>query len=288
MKPLALITLLLLTSITVSAAEPIHVLIIVGPSKHPPGSHEVAAGGRVLKHCLEQFSDVKVDLVNEWPKDELRQRASTVVFLGDTFPANRFPKPEQNLADLSKMMDRGCGIVCVHYATGLLGEDVSKDGSHPLLLWMGGYFANRSCPHHESIARIYPSATITPAAPEHPISRGWKAFTLHDEPYIKNYFGPDENQPASNVTILASSMLPPEDPHEEAVAWCVDRRDSGRGFGIVMPHFFKNWQQEELRRIILNGILWTAKRDIPQTGVQSTLPELKSFEPEAVEYQPRR
>jgi hypothetical protein len=25
--------------------------------------------------------------------------------------------------------------------------------------------------------------------PEHPISRGWKEFMLHDEPYINNYFG---------------------------------------------------------------------------------------------------
>jgi hypothetical protein len=61
------------------------------------------------------------------------------------------------------MMARGCGIVCVHYATGLLGEDVSAEGDHPLLQWLGGYFANRSCPHHESFARIFPAATITPA-----------------------------------------------------------------------------------------------------------------------------
>jgi type 1 glutamine amidotransferase len=288
MKQLALILFLLVSSASVWAAEPAHVLIVVGPSKHPPGSHEVAAGGRVLKHCLEQVSDVRVDLVYEWPKEELRRQASTVVFLGDTFPANRFPDPEQNLADLSNMMERGCGIVCIHYATGLLGQDVSKDGSHPLLQWMGGYFANRSCPHHESIARIYPEATITPAAPEHPVCRGWKEFTLNDEPYINNYFGPDDNQPAPNVTILATSMLPPDQPHKEAVAWCVARRDGGRGFGLVMPHFFKNWNQDNLRKFILNGIVWTAKREIPQEGLQTTLPELKTFEPEAVEYKARR
>ena len=273
------------------SAEEAHVLIVVGPSNHPPGSHEVAAGGRVLKHLLEHsgnVTDLKVDLVTEWPSEELRTQASTVVFIGDTFPANRFPNPEQNLADLSKMMNRGCGIVCIHYATGLLGQDVTKDGDHPLLRWMGGYFANRSCPHHESFARIYPEAKIEPAASDHPISRGWKTFVIHDEPYTNNYFGPNDNQPASNVTILATSMLPPQDPKREAVAWCVERADQGRGFGIVMPHFYKNWRDDDLRTLILNAIVWTAKKEIPQDGVQTAAPELKAFEPGAVEFVPRK
>lgn len=29
-----------------------NVLILVGPSTHPPGTHEVAAGGRLVAHCL--------------------------------------------------------------------------------------------------------------------------------------------------------------------------------------------------------------------------------------------
>lgn len=176
--------------------------------------------------------------------------------------------------------------MCLHYATGLLGEDVKPDGAHPLLVWMGGYFANRSCPHHQSIAKIFPAATITPAAPAHPVSRGWKEFTLNDEPYINNYFGPDGNRLAPNVTALATSMLPPESPKRETVAWCVERAAGGRGFGIVMPHFYKNWDNEDLRRFILNGIVWSAKCDVPAGGVQSALPDLKTFSPESVEYVP--
>ncbi|MDG2388164.1 MAG: ThuA domain-containing protein [Planctomycetaceae bacterium] len=290
MKFLFALCLLPLTVASIFAEES-HILIVVGPSNHPPGSHEVAAGGRVLKHLLEETENVDhliIDLVDEWPNEKLRKQASTVVFIGDTFPANRFPDPQQNLADLSKMMDRGCGIVCLHYATGLLGQDVTKDGDHPLLLWMGGYFANRSCPHHESFARIYPAATITPSAPDHPISRGWKPFTLNDEPYTNNYFGPDKNQPAPNVTILATSMLPPQDPKLESVAWCVDRKEGGRGFGIVMPHFYKNWKQDELRKFILNAIIWTAQREIPKQGVETSLADIKQFEPESLEFIPRK
>ena len=242
-----------------------------------------------MKHCMETMANVpgvKADVVYEWPTQALRDAASTVVFIGDTFPVGRLPNPQQNLADLGVMMQRGCGIVCVHYATGLLGEDVTPEGDHPLLGWLGGCFANRSCPHHESFARIFKAATIIPAAAQHPIARGWHEFTLHDEPYINNYFGKGENKLAANVTALATSLLPPENPKRETVAWCVERSDGGRGFGIVMPHFYKNWSNEDLRRFILNGIVWTAKLEVPAGGVQTTLPDLKEFKPVSVEYVP--
>jgi len=271
----------------VSAAETqTQVLIVVGPSSHPPGSHEVAAGGRLIQHCLNEaknIADLRAEVVYKWPDDEqMLDAVDTVVFIGDTFPPNRFSGSDAILAKLGSMMNRGCGIVCVHYATGLRAEDVASDGEHPLLHWMGGYFATR-CPHHQSIAKIYQNATITPAAPAHPVSRGWKTFTLHDEPYINNYFGSDGNQLASNVTALATSMLPPEKPKREIVSWCVERDDHGRGFGMVMPHFYHSWKIDDLRMFILNGIVWTARRQVPKSGVQSALPKLTSFEPESVE-----
>ena len=273
------------------SGAPIRILIVVGPSSHPPGTHEVAAGGRLMKHCLENMTNLpgmKVDLSEGWPQDQaMLEAASTVVFTGDTFPPMRLPESAAIMSKLNSMMQRGCGIACVHYATGLRAEDVTADGEHPLLHWMGGYFATK-CVHHQSIARIFPAATIVPAAPQHPISQGWKEFTLNDEPYINNYFGKDGNQPASNVTVLATSMLPPESPSKQAVSWCVERPDSGRGFAIVMPHFFRNWKMEDLRRFILNGIAWTAKLNVPAEGVQTTLPDLATFNPQVLEPLPRK
>jgi len=245
-----------------------------------------------MKYCLENvvnISSVQADWYDEWPKEQrVLDEASSVVFIGDTFPPQRMPDTAMILAKLDAMMERGCGIACVHYATGLWGQDVAADGAHPLLNWLGGYFANKTCPHHQGEARIYSAATITAAANEHPISRGWKEFTLHDEPYINNYFGKDENRLASNVTAIATSMLPPENPKRETVSWCVQRADGGRGFAIVMPHFYKNWAMNDLRCLILNGIVWTAKLDVPADGVKTTLPALKEFQPVSVEFQPSK
>lgn len=275
-----LVSALALACSLVQAAEPARVLIVVGPSDHPPGTHEVAAGGRLLKHCVESMTnvpDVKAAVVEGWPDKMSRDAASTIVFIGDLFPPNRLPDAKRNLADLDAMMRRGCGIVCIHYANGLSAADVADDGEHPLLHWAGGYYATR-CNHHKSVAKVFPAAIITPAT-GHPITRGWKEFTLHDEPYINNYFGKDGNRPAPNVTTLATSMLPPEAPQRETVSWCVERPDGGRGFSIVMPHFYRNWTHGDLRRFILNGIVWSAKLDVPVGGVQSTPPNLTEFNP---------
>ena len=120
------------------------VVIIVGPSTHPPGTHEVAAGGRLLKWALENMSNVsgvKADISHGWPKEaRVLDNARSIIFIGDTFPPQRMPDVEANLKQLTQLMDKGVGLVCVHYATGLRAEDVQPDGSHPLLKWLGGYF----------------------------------------------------------------------------------------------------------------------------------------------------
>jgi type 1 glutamine amidotransferase len=205
---------------------------------------------------------------------------ASVVFIGDLFPPEVMPNRDTVMRHLTVMTKRGCGIVCVHYATGLEAKHVSPDGDHPLLHWTGGYFATR-CKHHQSVARVFQKATIEPAKADHPVLRGWQPFTLHDEPYINNYFG--KGGPAANVTALATAMLPPEKPNRETVAWAAERSGGGRGVGVVMPHFYRNWRLDDLRVLILNAVVWTAKQDVPKDGVRVKLPDLATFQPAAVE-----
>lgn len=264
------------------------VAIVVGPSKHPPGTHEVAAGGRLMSWCLNHLGNVsgfEARVFYHWTEDPFLTDASSVVFIGDQFPAERLGASETAMSDLSEMTKNGCGIVCVHYATGLGVDDVTEEGDHPLLHWTGGYFATR-CNHHQSKAAIF-EATITPAAPEdHPIRRGWDTFHVKDEPYTRNWFGKEGL--ADGAIALATAEYPPEDPKTEVVAWAIDRPDGGRGAGITMPHFYRNWEREELRRFILNTIVWSAGADVPESGVQTTLPDLLTFQPESLDPKPRK
>ena len=80
-----------LTSQTPAADPPrAQVLVLVGPSTHPPGTHEVAAGGRLVAYCLEHAENVpgmKATVVTKWPDDrQMLQKVATVVFTGDRFP----------------------------------------------------------------------------------------------------------------------------------------------------------------------------------------------------------
>ena len=48
------------------------VLIVVGPSNHAPGTHEVAAGGRLIEHCLENavnLDGIDAEVIYEWPEE---------------------------------------------------------------------------------------------------------------------------------------------------------------------------------------------------------------------------
>lgn len=266
------------------------VLILVGPTDHPPGTHEVAAGGRLIQWAVHNMSNVpgvKADVIYEWPTDKrILETANTIFFIGDTFPPQRMPETAAIMKDLEAMMARGAGIVCVHYATGLRTHDITPEGAHPLLQWLGGYFATKT-PHHQSVARVFRGATISPTEANHPVLRGWKEFTIDDEPYYNNYFGPNGNKMEPNVTAFATAMLPLEAPKREVVSWGVERKDGGRGFAIVMPHFYKNWANDDLRKFIMNAIVWSAKLEVPQAGVQTPTPDLTKFGAAAVEPPPR-
>lgn len=280
-----LLSLFLFVALGVRAAD---VMIVVGPSNHKPGSHEVKAGGRLMAHCLSNAINVKgirARVFYEWPDDpKVHRESDTVVFIGDQFPAERMPNAKSAMKALTSMVKRGCGIVCVHYATGLGAGHVEEDGEHPLLHWTGGYFATR-CQHHQSVARIF-DATIKPGKKGHPVMRGWKAFKIRDEPYTKNYFGLKGLAPG--VSSLATAQYPPNDPRTEIIAWGIERKDGGRGMGVTMPHFYRNWERDELRKFIMNGIVWTAGLEVPKEGVETPMPDLASFNPEALDPVPRK
>jgi type 1 glutamine amidotransferase len=273
-----------MTAATVAADDgPARFLIVSGPSTHPPGTHESAAGARLLAHLIETapaFQPAKVEVVSAWPDDaKALDGLSCVIFVGDLFPGETLADPSRIKADIQNLADRAVGLVCLHYATGLHAEHVTPEGDHPLLRWIGGYFAS-GCAHHKSTARVV-TTTLEPAGGDHPILRGWSAVKLEDEPYWNNYFGPTGM--AKNVTALVTAMVPPEDPRREVVGWAIQRPDGGRGAGLVVPHFYRNWRDDDLRTLILNTVAWSSRREVPSEGVKTPKPDLNQFGAQATE-----
>ena len=99
------------------------------------------------------------------------------------------------------------------------------------------------------------------AQPDHPICRGWKEFALHDEYYLNPTIHGDAT-PLLQVAVKDKPVV---------VGWAYERPDGGRSFGTTLGHFYRNFQREDFRRMIVNGILWSSKVEIDKSGARVDL-----------------
>jgi len=265
-------------------------VIIAGKPSHPPRMHEFNAGVQLLDKCLQNVPGLQVEIVlNGWPKDEsVFKDADAVVFYMDG--GGRHEVVQENGRRM-KMVDewtkRGVGIGCMHY-----GVEVVKDqAGQQFKRWIGGYYENSfSCnPIWEPVFTQFA---------RHPITQGVKPFQAKDEWYFNMRFISDN--PGNKAGMLEkTSFVPilvaaPDDevrdgpyvypkgpyPHiqqakgrAEAMMWAVERPDGGRGFGFTGGHFHDNWSNENYRKVVLNGMVWLAKVDVPKNGIESTVSE---------------
>jgi putative heme-binding domain-containing protein len=281
LRPLAALLLAIAGSVPLAAtaadALPKKIVLIAGamhqgPQGHPAGTHEYELTARLLKHALETAPNVKgvkpeVHLQG-WPRDEhTLDDADAIVVISDGADRNAQDHPllvGDRWKTLKKQMDRGCGLVAIHWTLFVPRQPAGDD----LLEWIGGYFDYESgSGANKWYSKIQTAATTPhPASPDHPISRGLTPFPLREEYYYAIRFRP---QDARLTPILSTSI--PGDPQEQVVAWAVERDGGGRGFGFTGGHFFENWSSENFRRMVLNALLWTVHVDVPSGGVQSAV-----------------
>ena len=55
--------------------------------------------------------------------------------------------------------------------------------------------------------------------------------------------------------------------------WAYERPNGGRSFGFTGGHTHTNWGDPNQRKIMLNGLLWLAKIDVPAKGVEDKITE---------------
>ncbi|MBI2826687.1 MAG: ThuA domain-containing protein [Planctomycetia bacterium] len=248
------------------AAEPAKKIVLVaGTPSHGSGEHEFNAGVLLLKSCLDRVPDVKCEAYHGgWPKDaDALATADSILLYMDGGGGHPLLKAD-HLARMRALMDRGVGLVCVHYAV----EIPKERGGPELTDWIGGYYETGYSINPHWVAQFK-------ALPDHPIARGVKPFSIRDEWYFNIRFRPEL---AGVVPILKAT--PPDDVRrtpaaaehpgrEEIVAWAVERPDGGRGFGFTGGHFHANWGDDYFRKIVLNALVWAAHGEVPPEGVAS-------------------
>lgn len=257
---------------------------IAGVRSHGYGAHEHYAGCMILANALrERMPQLQVEVIRDgWPSDpSALDDADCLVMYADGgggHPVNA------HLEQVDKLAARGVGIVCLHY-----GVEVPKgeSGDH-FLKWIGGYF--------ETDWSVNPHWTADfKQLPDHPITRGVKPFQINDEWYYHMRFRPQ----MEGVTPILSDLPPdesltrPDGPHSgnpnvraavlqrkerQHVAWAAERPDGGRGFGFTGGHVHWNWGDPNFRKIVLNAIVWAARAEVPENGVQDEPVTLEQLE----------
>ncbi len=238
------------------------VVLIGGKKSHGPGEHDFVSGLGEIKQALLTTTNVHglsvVSFPGEWPADSAALAgANTVVWYFDGIQQTPHPllNPERRAA-FAKLMEQGVGLVCLHQATSLPEDNTSI----PLLDWLG------AC-RYGMIDRANVMCAYTQSHGESAVARGWTSFSYKDEIYPTLRFAPD----LKGITPLLTAIAPPEKPVEHTVAWTYERSGGGRSFGFTGLHYVTSMRVEPVRRLVLNGILWSAHVEIPAGGVDSPL-----------------
>ena len=249
------------------------IVLVAGRPSHRSGDHEHNAGIKLLAKRLRALDSVIVANYhdNGWPKDPtFLDNADTLVLYMDGGGGHPALK---HLEEIAAHCGDGGGLVCIHYAV----EIPKGEGGEAWRKWIGGYY--------ESGFSVNPHWTLTDVElDEHPVCQGVKPWDGHDEWYFNMRFRenmgsvtrllqakPDDEARSGSTTyprgpkkhiVAASGRM-------ETVMWAVQRQDGGRGIGFTGGHFHKGWANDQQRRLVLNGILWSSGHEVPKGGVMS-------------------
>ena len=248
---------------------PRKVLLIGGTKSEGPARHDYPNGIRLLKGLLESSSDLKghgefvvAAYPDGWPKDAAAfDGVSTIVWYFDGLDKHPLLDARRR-ARFDALMQRGVGLVVLHQASTVPpGNDLG------LPRWLGAARLGM-------FDRTTESATLVPAHPTHPVSRGVGAFTYRDEFYPTFRFTGGKQlvailQATLHVQYRDGAQLVEDVPESRPVAWAFERPGGGRSFGFSGAHYLETLDQPGVRRLLLNAIFWTGGLAVPEGGVRS-------------------
>ena len=152
------------------------------------------------------------------------------------------------------MMRKGVGLVTIHWASAVRKKNLDRLGERWMDYLGGSWVSNYGLSTD--------TAMLKQLVPDHPVCRGWKEYELYDEFYLKPVI--KAGTPLLQVTTKGEEVI---------VGWAYERDDNGRAYATTLGHFYKNFQVEAFRRIIVNAILWSAYVEVPPEGAPVNLNE---------------
>lgn len=241
--------------------DPVKVLFIGKEPDHPFATHMYLHTGEMLSECLKLSGDIETVVSDGWPKDAGNLEGVRTIVLYMT-PAAEFLLDGPHRAEFEAMMKRGVGLVTLHWASSVHQANFERLGE----TWMG-YLGGTWV---SNVGLHTGDSPLRQLAPQHPISRGWEEYEIHDEYYLNPTIG----EAATPILQVMARDKP------VVVGWAFERPDGGRSFGTTLGHYYRNFQREPFRRMIVNSILWSAKVEVPEQGARVDLPAKQLALPE--------
>lgn len=259
-------------------AEKKKVLFIAGGPSHGFGAHDHLAGCSLLAAKLKEAKPGYETLVSkDWPTDAtMLDGVDAIVIYCDGGPRHLALK---HIREIEKLTRKGVGVGMIHYAV----EVPEDEGGEYWLKWIGGYFLiNKS---------VNPHWTATfDKLPQHDVTRGVRPFKTTDEWYFNMQFRdgmkgvspiltavpPDQARSGRDEAHAGNPEVRAQigKNHPEHVMWVSENEGGSRGFGTTGAHFHVNWAQDDFRKVVLNAVVWIAKGEIPENGIETKRPTI--------------
>ena len=235
-------------------AKAAKIVFIAGSNYFKPGEHEYIGGCALLMDLVKQTQGVASVLALDWPKNpETFAGARAIVFFVDGAEKHSMLKGER-MAQLQKLTEAGVGLAMLHQ-----GVDIPKDKGEQMRDWMGAAWEKGYSQRAHWIDTYK-------ALPDHPITRGVAPFKIDDGYLFKLRFVPEMRGVTPLLRTVNPKMAGAKLDDNAIVSWAFERKDGGRSFAFTGGHLHVSFAEEGYRRFLTNGILWTAKFDIPSAG----------------------
>jgi type 1 glutamine amidotransferase len=248
-------------------AKAAKIVFLAGSNFYKPGEHEYIGGCALMMDLVKQTPGVAPVLALDWPKDpQTFANAKALVFFVDGAEKHARLKGER-MAQLQKLTDAGVGMVMLHQ-----GVDIAKEHGDRMRSWMGAAWEKG---HSQRAHWIDTHNTF----PTHPITRGVTPFKIDDGYLFKLRFADGMTGVKPLLRTTNPKMPAAKLDDNSIVAWAFERKDGGRSFAFTGGHLHVSFAEEGYRRFLTNGILWSAKIDIPTSGapVALTPAELNAY-----------
>lgn len=247
---LRVLCFLVLAACAAATAEdkpPTKILFIGKQPDHPYGSHMYLHTCGMLAKCVELTPGVEAVVSSGWPEEaDKRKDVKTIVVY--TSPAAELLLDGPQREEVDKLMKSGVGLVTIHWASSVHKDNFERLGP-AWLSYLGGTWVS-------NVGLSGGKSTLKQLVPEHPICRGWKEYEFEDEYYL--------NPTIEKATPLL--QVKERGGKDVIVGWAYERDGGGRAFATTLGHPYRNFQDERFRRMIVNGILWSAHVEVPKEG----------------------